>query len=146
MLLGLGILATLAGLTGLAVTSLPQNPPDTGPGSHGLHPARVGGKYGYADSTGALIIAARFDLADTFSEGLALVGQNGRYGYIDPRGSFAIPAEYRHALPFHDGYAAVRDGGSWMFLDREGRKVTGHPGDSVPLASREEASREDGAP
>lgn len=140
LLFGLGILATLAGLTGLAATSLPGNPPASPEFRRGLHPARAGGKYGYADSTGAMVIPARFDLADTFSEGLALVGQNGRFGYIDARGSFAIPAEFRHALPFHDGFAAVRNGEGWMYLDREGRQVAGHAEDTVPLASREDAS------
>jgi hypothetical protein len=140
MLFGLGVLATLAGLTGLAATSLPDTSTGITEGTRGLHPARAGGRYGYADSTGAMIIPARFDLADTFSEGLALVGQDGRFGYIDSRGDFAIPAAYRHALPFHDGYAAVRNGGVWMFLDRQGRKVAGHPEDSVPLASREDGS------
>jgi hypothetical protein len=141
LLFGLGVLATLAGLTGLAATSLPETSPGDRAGMRGLYPARAGGKYGYADSTGVMIIPARFDLADAFSEGLALVGQNGRFGYIDSRGSFAIPASYRHALPFRDGYAAVRNDGVWMFLDREGRQVAGHPSDSVPLASREDSSR-----
>jgi hypothetical protein len=146
LLFGLGILATLAGLTGLAATSLPGEAPQSPLERQGLHPARFGGKYGYADSTGAMIIPARFDLADTFSEGLALVGQNGRFGYIDSRGYFAIPAAYRHALPFHDGFAAVRDGDAWMFLDRKGRQVAGHPEDSVPLDSRAAASPADDSP
>ncbi len=143
LLLALGVLATLAGLTGLAATSLPEPAPEAGAieGIRGLHPARFGGKYGYADSTGTLIIPARFDLADTFSEGLALVGQNGRFGFIDARGSFAIPAAYRHALPFRDGFAAVRNGDIWMYLDREGRQVPGHPRDSLPLASLADSSR-----
>jgi hypothetical protein len=141
LLFGLGILATLAGLTGLAATSLPGSAPASPEVGRGLHPARAGGKYGYADSTGAMVIPARFDLADTFSDGLALVGQNGRYGYIDARGAFAIPAAFRHALPFHDGFAAVRNGEGWMLLDREGRQVAGHPEDSVPLGSRAEVSQ-----
>lgn len=139
LLFGLGLLAALAGLAGLAATSLPEPGPGNAPSRQALHPARAGGKYGYADSTGAMIIPARFDMADTFSEGLALVGQNGRYGYIDSRGAFAIPASYRHALPFRDGFASVRDGDTWIFLDRQGREVPGRPEDSVPLAAREDA-------
>lgn len=143
LLLALGVLATLAGLAGLAATSLPHPDPEAGgiEGMRGLHPARFGGKYGYADSTGAMIIPARFDMADTFSEGLALVGQNGRFGFIDAKGSFAIPAAYRHALPFRDGFAAVRNGDIWIFLDREGRQVPGRPRDSLPLALREDSTR-----
>lgn len=143
LLFALGVLGVLAGLTGLAVTAMPKagDAPDPAPGRSALHPARLGGKYGYADAAGKMVIPARFDMADTFSEGLALVRDRGRFGYIDGRGAFAIPAAFQHALPFHDGFAAVRNGQEWMFLDRAGHPVAGHAEDSAPLASRGEDSR-----
>jgi hypothetical protein len=140
VLFALGILATLAGLAGLAATSFPRPAPAPASGQPGLHPARAGDKYGYADSAGTMIIPARFDLADTFSEGLALVRQGGRFGYIDARGAFAIPAAYRNALPFKDGFAAVRDGDAWIFLDRRGCPASGRTqGD--PLAAGGDSAR-----
>ena len=72
-----------------------------------------------------MIIAPRFDGADTFSGGRALVLDRGRFGYIDARGAFAIPAVFRHALPFRDGYAAVRAREGWIYLDRDGKRVGG---------------------
>jgi hypothetical protein len=95
------------------------------PGDDGscLHPKRMEGKYGYVDASGKIVIAPRFDGADAFSEGLAVVLDSGRFGYIDPRGTLAIPAVYRHARPFRDGYAPVRRDGSWQFIDRGGNIV-----------------------
>lgn len=125
-LLGLGVLILLAGLAGLAATSLigtgASDATAAGP-APALRPARIDGKYGYVDAGGRVIIAPRFDGADTFSEGLALVLDRGRFGYIDVRGAFAIPAVFRHALPFRDGFAAVRSRDGWMYLDRDGNRV-----------------------
>lgn len=86
-------------------------------------PEEIGGKYGYVDGRGRIIIAPRFDGADTFSEGLAVVLDSGRFGYIDSRGAMAIPALYRHARAFHGGFATVRLGDRWLTLDRSGRTL-----------------------
>src|SRR4051794_18347885 len=41
------------------------------------------GKFGYCDSTGKTIIQPRFDHAQPFKNGYAIVGEHGRYGVID---------------------------------------------------------------
>lgn len=81
------------------------------------------GKYGYVDAEGNFVIPPRFDGADVFSEGLAVVLDSGSFGYIDTRGTLAIPAVYRHARAFRDGYAPVRRDGAWQFIDRGGNPV-----------------------
>jgi hypothetical protein len=86
-----------------------------------LLPRQFGGKYGYVDEGGRIVIAPRFDGADTFSEGLAVVLDSGRFGYVDARGTMAIPAVYRHARPFHGGLAVARLGDAWLLLNRAGR-------------------------
>ena len=132
-----GVLALFAGLAGLAATSIPAPGQENLASLSPLHPARIGGKYGYADASGRLIIPARFDMADTFADGLALVRERGRFGYVDAHGSLAIPAVFRYALPFRDGYAAVRNGNEWIYLDRVGRPVTGRPASPGPLAGND---------
>ncbi|GEM_PF-3106308 len=128
------VLSSLAGLTATAVSnSCGQSDQSDGPDSAGkdyprgdgagLHPQRIEGKFGYADGAGKLIIPARFDGADAFSEGLAVVLDSGRFGYIDSRGRFAIPAVYRLACAFRDGRASVRFDSSWLFIDRGGRRL-----------------------
>lgn len=132
-ILGLGLLIVLGSLAGLTATAV-RGSSDAGTAydsaggpepvwSSELRPARIEGKYGYVNSRGAVVIAPRFDGADTFSEGLALVLEKGRFGYIDSRGTFAIPAVFRHARPFQDGFATVRSGNDWLFIDRDGHPV-----------------------
>ena len=133
-ILALGFLLVLASVAGLAATAVsrscgegyaekkPDDGSDGGDGS-GLRPKRVEGKFGYVDGSGTLIIPARFDGADAFSEGLAVVLDSGRFGYIDARGAYAIPAVFRHARAFHRGRASVRFGGDWLVIDRGGRSV-----------------------
>jgi hypothetical protein len=80
--------------------------------SEGLLPVASGDnnrfKYGYADHQGKLIIAAQFDTAEAFSEGLAAVEINGRWGYVDRSGKMVIPARFCHAEQFSDGAADRR--------------------------------------
>jgi WG containing repeat len=129
-LLALGLLLVLASLAGLTATAVSQTRPDNAArqesetdGDSGLHPQRIQGKFGYADAAGRIVIPARFDGADAFSEGLAVVLDSGRFGYIDSRGAFAIPAIYRHARAFRDGHASVRFGSAWLTIDTVGRPV-----------------------
>jgi hypothetical protein len=49
---------------------------------------RIGDKYGYRDTTGTLIIAPQFDLAEPFFWGLAPVKVNAEWGYIDKTGRY----------------------------------------------------------
>ncbi len=53
----------------------------------GIAIVRIGnektGKYGYIDKEGKYIILPRFDHAEEFYDGLAIVGVDGKYGYID---------------------------------------------------------------
>ncbi|MEO7423987.1 MAG: WG repeat-containing protein, partial [Fibrobacteria bacterium] len=88
-----------------------------------LRPQRIQGKYGYVDAAGKVVIAPRFDGADSFSEGLAVVLDSGRFGYIDSQGTFAIPAVYHHARAFRNGFAPVRYDGTWLTIDRGGKAV-----------------------
>jgi hypothetical protein len=142
-LLALGALLVIGAVAGLAATAVSeasaqpfQTPAE--PASRGwlkerfgraaqegpsLRPERIGGKYGYVDASGNLVIPPLFDAADAFSEGLAVVLCAGRFGYIDARGAFAIPAIYRHARAFRDGFASVRSDRDWLTLDRGGNPV-----------------------
>jgi hypothetical protein len=70
-------------------------------------------KYGYIDPTGRLVIPGEYDLACSFSEGLAVV-QIGdgicraRYGFIDADGIRIIPLTLTSAGSFRNGLAVVR--------------------------------------
>lgn len=54
----------------------------------GLFAVIQGGKCGYIDKTGKIIINPQFDMAMSFSEGLAIVRIGDKYGYIDKTGKY----------------------------------------------------------
>ena len=55
--------------------------------SQGLAAVRVGGKYGYMDKQGRLVIAAQYSFARPFQDGMAHVGEGRVNQYIRPDGS-----------------------------------------------------------
>jgi hypothetical protein len=85
----------------------------------------LGGKWGYIDSAGKLVIPARFERAADFSGGLAAVLEGSTFGYVDPSGKLVLvpgqqPAGYLHR-PFADGRAVVRAGNRHGAIDRAGK-------------------------
>lgn len=101
-------------------------------------------KYGFMDRTGKFVIAPQFDLAERFSQGLAMFGQlvaddrsrsrdsirRGpvRVGYVDRTGQVVIKPEYVYGKIFSEGLAAVAVATPdkkrlWGYIDREGRVV-----------------------
>lgn len=83
------------------------------------------GKYGYIDSSGALVIPFQFQEAYPFSdEGLAfVVGEDGLGGYIDKRGRFVIDPIYDTGSIFKFGFAAVSRNGRYYYINRLGNKA-----------------------
>lgn len=95
-------LFSLAGLLGASRAPRPAAPRPTA-----LFPIVVQGRWGFIDSTGAVVIAPRFDQVQPFSEGLAAVREAGYYGYLNSAGHLVMPPAYAYAAPFRQGYATV---------------------------------------
>jgi hypothetical protein len=87
------------------------------------------GKFGYINKSGKVVVKAKYDAAEEFSEGLAVVGKKDSYGdmaygYIDTTGKVAIKLKYGEAKNFSEGYAAVRKGNEgWGFINTKGKFV-----------------------
>lgn len=93
-----------------------------------------GGKFGFFDRRGRVVIPAKFDFAAPFSEGLAAVCEGcaevfegehrlrkgGKWGFIDRSGKLAIPARFDEAGRFKAGKAKVRLGKRWQYIGRDG--------------------------
>ena len=64
--------------------------------------------------TDSFVINPQFDLAGSFSEGLAPVRigdfWTGKHGFIDKTGSVVINPQFAFAFSFSDGLASVEDG------------------------------------
>ncbi|EMJ57669.1 hypothetical protein LEP1GSC013_0371 [Leptospira interrogans serovar Valbuzzi str. Duyster] len=61
---------------------------------------KLGGKYGYIDKSGKLVIKPQFGEAYSFSEDLALVKIQGSYEYIDRNGNLVIQTQFEHSVFF----------------------------------------------
>jgi hypothetical protein len=99
----------------------------------------------FIDKTGK-IIGDKYDYAEFFREGVAVVGvgteakyspewmrnkpeyyrpkySGGKYGYIDNTGTTIIKAEFDEAYAFNDGIALVRIKNKYGYIDKSGKIV-----------------------
>jgi hypothetical protein len=100
-----------------------------------IHPQE---KWGFIDSSGAVIISPQFDGVAEFSEGLAAVAfdtdrsrhncldcdRNQHWGFIDKSGKIVAQPQYHSVSSFSEGLAAVmNDDGKWGYIDKKGELV-----------------------
>lgn len=122
---------TLKGDSGAVIPPAPTPELNTvGTFKEGLACVRAGGKWGYIDVNGHVVIPFRFDMAYPFSEGLARVyaGDRDREGYIDRAGGMIIEPRFDGGgvvvdSDFHEGLAFVGLNGKWGYIDRTGQFV-----------------------
>ena len=60
------------------------------PFSAGLAAVSLGGRYGYIDKSGKIVINPQFEQASNFYEGLASVRMGNRWGYVDKNGKIVM--------------------------------------------------------
>ncbi len=93
--------------------------------SEGLAAFRDGGKYGFINEDGEVVLEAVYAEVDLFKDGLAAVydrfRSNGRY--IDRSGKTALHVNYRMIRSFSEGLAAVGDGRKFGYIDKKGDLV-----------------------
>ena len=98
----------------------------------GLVPAKKGNKWGYIDRQGNTKIPFIYDVADGFSENMAVVGvlnktasdHAPKFGYINAQGDMVLPISYDTASAFVDGVATVMNEGLLYHINPQGQKVT----------------------
>jgi hypothetical protein len=82
---------------------------------------------GYVDTTGRVVIAPRFVVAEPFVGGRARVCLSGdgapAWTFIDRKGRVITRTRFADAGPFSEGLARVEVDGKWGYLDRGGRVV-----------------------
>ena len=112
---------------------------DNGPDyfAEGLARFRDGGKIGFFDKKGKVVIQAEYAFTRPFSEGLAAVCDTckevredehtvvvgGKWGFINTRGALVIPLQFEDATSFENGKARVKAAGSWKYIDKKGAVV-----------------------
>jgi hypothetical protein len=95
-------------------------------------------KWGFIDTSGAVVINVQFDAVENFSEGLAAVAfdtdktrhdsfdcsLDQHWGFIDKTGKAVIQPQYSAVSSFSEGLAAVRnEEGKWGYIDTKGQLV-----------------------
>ena len=93
----------------------------------------VGGKYGFVDQKGSLVIEAELESAEDFSEnGVAVFGEKGKYGAIDIYGNVIVEAKYDRLSRFNEqGYAVAKENGKYELISGDGTAVTSPEYDAV---------------
>src|SRR5258707_6293795 len=85
--------------------------------------------YGYIDKTGKLVIAAVFNSAAPFSEGLAAVRKCDQAFFIDKTGKTVITGNFTYASSFSRGLARfdtlTKDGLLAGYIDKMGKQGQG---------------------
>jgi len=88
------------------------------------HQSFDGGKWGFIDRSGKLVIPLKFDRVRAFHEGMCAVAIGTKWGFIDRTGKIRIAPKFFTARDFSDGLASV--GFNWdrqLFIDKTGKTV-----------------------
>ncbi len=81
------------------------------------------GNFGFIDESGKVIIKPQYNLAENFSDELALVKDQKGFKFIDKNGSIKIDeaklSKYDEVYSFKDGYAFAKNGRNLFIIDKE---------------------------
>ena len=96
--------------------------------SEGLVAVQHDENWGYVDTSGKEIIPWHYDLAKSFSNGLAAVGVgedswNSKYGFINTKGEEIVPCIYDDVEDFSEGLAVVKRKEKYGFINTKGDEV-----------------------
>jgi hypothetical protein len=69
----------------------------------------LGKAHGFIDTAGQVVIEAKFDKANSFREGRALIEKQRQCGFIDRTGSIVIEPQFTFARDFSEGLARVTE-------------------------------------
>lgn len=83
----------------------------------------AGGKRGYVNQSGVLVIEPQFDAGGDFSEGMVFVSKNGKWRCLNRKGNAVIKPEFEDAGAFSEGLAPVVKDGKWMYINKSGKTV-----------------------
>jgi hypothetical protein len=95
----------------------------------GLAPVKMGEKWGYINEQGATVISFKYDYANIFTDGYALVGTSTgtwgkyKYGLINKAGVLVVPMKYDGLGDVEEGLISVVVGDKMGFMNIKGVMV-----------------------
>jgi len=81
----------------------------------------LGGKWGFVDKKGRVVIPPQFENVGEFSDGLCRVVEGVKTGFINQEGRFAIQPQFDWATEFSDGVAKTSLDGKISIIDTNGK-------------------------
>ncbi len=81
-------------------------------------PFRENNLFGFMDEAGEVLIEAKYEAVEEFSEGLALVIKDGKVGYINKVEDIIIPFDYEDGESFLNGAAIVAKNDKYGLINR----------------------------
>lgn len=90
-----------------------------------LYPVLKGGKWGYVNNTGKMVIEPQYLMAGRFTDDLAMVvdGKKKKVGYIDREGKYVIEPKFDGGGPFAEGFAAYYMNKKAGLIDKTGKTI-----------------------
>ena len=100
--------------------------------------------WGYIDKTGKVVIEPQFEMAGSFSEGLAGVEIDGKSGFIDKTGQIVIEPQYDVVSKFNEGVAVAVKGDEVLLIEKSGRVILSRDVNELDLSLDEEPRLSEG--
>lgn len=86
-----------------------------------------GGRWGFVNPFGQIIIEPQYDLAYGFSEGFAAVKSCGKWGFINKEGINIVPCIYEYfEASYYNGRAHLSNDGTEFTFDNQGNIIESH--------------------
>ncbi len=108
--------------------------------SQQLYPFPQGGKWGYIDQNGRVVVQPKYRSGGYFVDGVAkvsIIDDSGEhvYGFIGLDGKELVPPRFTSVSDFSDGVARIRIRDSYYFLLKNGSALTAQPYDEIQPAT-----------
>ncbi len=105
---------------GKVVFTLPDLAWSVSGGAAGFYEA---GKWGFADTTGKVVLPATFERVGDLREGVAAALQGGKWGLIDRAGKWRVQPRFTWVHPSEGLAFTSEDGKHWGYVDFDGKWV-----------------------
>jgi len=80
-------------------------------------------KWGFADTTGKVVIPCQYEDAEPFRENMAAVVKDGKFGFINKSGVRMVKPTFEEAEPFNHGLAVVKTEKAYGLINKSGAWV-----------------------
>ena len=94
-----------------------------GPFYEGLARIKLEKKWGFADSTGNVVVKPKYNEVENFKDGLAKVRTDTKWGLVDKSGNEVIKPTFDAIYEFINDRAMVLLNGEKYYMNRQGQRV-----------------------